>query len=371
MRKFIVRPRRIYAAAERTLTLAKGIILPVQTLNGTLFEDYLQSNPSFSEVPTDPNYYIAFTEAEYNPSTGQVNGHLMNHEELAVKLNVPAKLLRESTYFRVDLNANDTGTELTTSAPELASYSRLVYDYLIKLFNVNESTDRINSNNQGWMNIQSSEFKSAYNSAVHLANEAMHTIYYHSSKAAAKGYETRFKDGFLSRDEYIVPFNAICFAIINPVTNQGIAASDGQWFITSDSYENYQVQCDKIAKQLGFSSKRDLLFKTLFNPGYEMDYEIGSVDDFNTKVSRFEFLKHLYATLQEMDTDFEVRFNRDDKAAMEIFCHADGHGVDLRPSNQVLNITSSKDRIGNNVIYIPEDFDIDELIDVIEDTLYR
>lgn len=251
--------RLIYSSARRNdLTLAKGIVIH-PAYSSTELIDKLERNSRLEEVElNDDLYFLAYTSAIYDPVTGQVDGYLVNHQELVNKLNLPDDVetgYNSAIYFSVDLNSSATGTELVYDGSHgyigTDPVIHPILGYLEKLFNVSKySIDSILQ--LDWVDIDSAEWDQSYDEAAADAENLRNAYLQQMNGMRSRQTPGKFK-----------PLFSITFAVVDPETKTGLVSGAPDFLIQARSYAEYKRLITKFAAKFG-KKYSDLEFYTVY-----------------------------------------------------------------------------------------------------------
>lgn len=283
---------KIYVKSSRSnksFILAKGIVFLDMY---DKYSDYIHNNPYISEVSIKgyPKWYLAFTEATYDPVTGSLDGEVLNHQSLLDKINFPHSLETHCVYFSVDLSSSGQGTELSVSNQHRSINSEILA-FLKKEFKVSDS--RLNTEGE-WLDLDSTEFKQRFREAAKEAKELTDMQHKHTNY------------GYTGDPGYYVPRFGITFAVVDPVSRQGVVNSGPDFLFVSDDFKDYTRKKKKFAGELGFYSN-ELIYKTVFSDNYTGGK--GDDSDENTGKGMRNALRDLVYQINAEHPDFKITVN--------------------------------------------------------------
>jgi len=319
------------ASVPSSLTLAKGIYIDYYNMDYNKradYQDFYIDNKFISG-------FLFISEAEYYPATGELSNNLLNHDQLLSKYHLEDIPSNELSYFRIDLNSSKTGTQLTSSGV----HSRGLDEYLAKLFNVSIGDNALPDN---WISCDSDEYSSTFKTAAARCQKYIYDL--------QKKTVTELSD--YSRPNYF----AFCFAIVDPDNNSALISDslDGVLF-ASPSYEAYRADTQKIARELGKSSPKELSFKTLYYEFTSADYRAKAPGSFATKVNQARTIAKKLRSMYPRITDV-VNSNYD----CHIFLDDDKEfAIQVKPELPEVDLY----QIGTDYfqLSLPQDFSEDEI----------
>lgn len=311
--------KRYIRAAQSTnyLILAKGVIVTSGAW-GDLSGDQVHElvDRSAEQLPEDIhleflNYYTfeIYTEARYDLKSHTLLGDVINHEELESYLPADSLKLntRTLTYFSVDLTASGDKTELRSNH----SISPNLLQQLNKQFKV--SDDTIDVNLAAWMNIDSAEFKQQFKQECNYVKNL--SLAYHMSAHGKHAFENYTKAAF-----------GICFAVIDPATQEGIVADGDDFIFTADTWAQYKKKATNIAKSRGYSSIESLIFKSIFTSNSD-NSNIKDYDENTYKGERFA-IDTIASVLRKYRPDWYSRLNAASQVGV-VNATIEGHKLEL------------------------------------------
>lgn len=279
---------------------------------------------------------LLYTSCEYDPVTGDiVSGKLLSHDEIMRSTNVDDLLHRSNIiYFSVDVDSRHPNrTELQLSGTAMATGLTDTVDEVRKFFHV---ADTSYSGSADWYDIHSAEFETAYRAAARQANRDLDV-----AKEAYLDYEgTRGA-------KYATPFYAICFAVIDKKSEQGVVDTD-PYLITAFSPDDYTAKCNSFATTNNIPFK-DLVFKTLYTrntPDTDFDGSRFGMDKQAAKLSR-DLRKAIDAE------NITIRRYYDSVIVREYYSRKRNFEFYIRFSDNALDPIYDEQA---RVLYVPDDF---------------